>query len=155
MRRGLAAGALLRTDYAEFYAQRPDAMPTPPLRPFLIGLRREEASEGSTMAPTFFYSRPRFGLKPWEQDMLTQALLGKSDAELSTGLHVSPSTVAKRWHAIYERTAAVATDLFPCDAATGQSPQTRGSEKRRHLLAYLRHHPEELRPHLPPADQRG
>ncbi len=146
MRRGLAAGALLRTDYARFLG---DTLP-PPLRPYLIGNSRAEVQDGSTIAPLFFYTPPRFFFKPWEQEMLGHALLGTSDADLSTDLHVSPSAVQKRWHAVYERATSAAPELFPPDAATGPARQTRGTEKRRHLLAYLRHHPEELRPVLPP-----
>lgn len=148
MRRGVAAGTRLRTDYSHVFSNG-HPLPPPALRPFLVGIRREEVQDGCTVAPLFFYQRPRFYFKPWQQEMLRLALQGQSDAALSDRLHVSPSTVQKRWHAVYER-AAAAPELFPSGMATGQSPQTRGSEKRRHLLAYLRQHPEELRPILPP-----
>ncbi len=148
MRRGLATGSRLYTDYAEFFSGSVTS-PPPASRPFLVGATRDEAQDGSTIAPMFFYTPPRFFFKPWEQELLCLAMLGRSDAEAVAALHVSRSTVQKRWHTIYERTAA-APDLFPPDAVAGQSPQTRGAEKRRHLLAYLRHHPEELRPVLPP-----
>ena len=147
MRRGLAAGTLLRTDYARFFDN--GRLP-PPLRPYLIGTTRAEAQDGSTIAPAFFYTPPRFFFKPWEQDLLCHVLLGRSDAEVAARLHISPSTVQKRWYAIHERAAAAAPELFHRDAPTGQTPQTRGAEKRRHLLGYLRHHPEDLRPILTP-----
>ena len=154
MRRALAAGALLRSDYARFFDNGLLPLPPAPLRPYLIGITRAETQEGSMIAPTFYYTPPRFFFKPWEQELLRHALLGKSDAEVAADLHVSPSAIAKRWHAIYERAAAVAQELFHWDAPTGQTPQTRGAEKRRHLLGYLRHHPEELRLILPPKSRR-
>ncbi len=149
MRRGLAAGALLRSDYARFFDHKLMSLPPPPLRPFLIGNSRAEVQDGSTIAPLFFFTPPRFFFRPWEQEMLQQALRGLSDAELVAALHVSPSTVQKRWQAVYERAAA--PELFP---RASTETQTRGAEKRRHLLSYLRHHPEELRPVLPPGTRK-
>ena len=150
MLRALAAGALLRTDYARFYADGLLPLPPPPLRPYLIGATRAEAEDGSTIAPTFYHTPPRFFFKPKEQEILHLALLDKSDAEIVSARHISHSTVQKRWRTIYERAAAVVPELFPSDAVTEPPSQTRGVEKRRHLLAYLRHHPEELRPILTP-----
>ena len=151
MRRGLVAGSLLRTDYAHFYAEGDMLLPPPSLRPYLIGTSRAEVPDGCTIAPAFFCTPPRFFFRPWEQDILHLALLGKSDAEAMAALHISHSTVQKRWRTIYERAAAVLPTILPQEAiAEKASSQTRGSEKRRHLLAYLRHHPEELRPILVP-----
>ena len=154
MRRGLYAGALLRTDYSHFFDNGLLPLPPLPLRPYLIGTTRAEVQDGSTMSPTFFYARPRFFFRHWEQELLALALLGRSDTEVAASLHVSASTIQKRWHAVYERAAAVAPELFPRDSAAGQSPQTRGTEKRRYLLGYLRHHPEELRPILTPKSRK-
>ena len=145
MRRGVVAGSLLRTNYAHFFE---NGLPTspPPLRPYLIGTSRAEVPDGSTIAPLFFYTPPRLYFKSSEQELLRLALIGRSDAEIAAALHVSPSTVQKRWQGIYERAAAVVPELFPPQAMTEAASPTRGVEKRRHLLAYLRHHPEELRP---------
>jgi DNA-binding NarL/FixJ family response regulator len=154
MRRGLAAGALLRSDYARFFDHGLRTLPPPPLRPYLIGNSRAEVQDGSTIAPLFFYNPPRFFFRSLEQELLRYALLGRSDSELSTILHISASTVQKRWHTIYERAAVTAPELFPCEASAGSGRQTRGTEKRRHLIAYLRHHPEELRPILMPKTRK-
>lgn len=153
MHRALAAGALLRTDYSRFFDNGLLPVP-PPLRPYLIGTSRAEAQDGSNIAPVFFYTPPRIFFKPWEQDLLRRALLGKCDVGIAEDLHVSPSAIQKRWHSIYERATAVAPELFPSAAMTGQWSQTRGAEKRRHLLAYLRHHPEELRPSVEPKSRK-
>jgi hypothetical protein len=54
--------------------------------------------------------------------------------------------VKKRWHAIYERVADVDSELLPPSIAYGADASSRGAERRRHLLNYLRQHLEELRP---------
>jgi len=55
--------------------------------------------------------------------------------------------VKKRWHAIYERVADVDGELLPPSIAYGVPAASRGSERRRHLLNYLRQHLEEIRPY--------
>jgi hypothetical protein len=55
--------------------------------------------------------------------------------------------VKKRWHAIYERVADVDEELLPPAIAYGARVASRGAERRRHLLNYLRQHLEELRPY--------
>lgn len=143
--RGEAIGVRLLTDYGKFYDSGALPLPPPAAHPFLIGARREEVRDGSALSPLFFYAPPRFFFKPGEQEMLLQALLGASDEELASALHVSLSTVHKRWQALYERVAVVAPDLLP-SARDASSDHRRGVEKRRHLLTYLRSHLEELRP---------
>lgn len=148
MERGLVIGTRLLTDYGGFYADGTLPLPAPRARPYLIGARREEIQDGSALSPLFFHAPPRFGFKPGEQEILLQALYGDSDEELSQVLHVSLSTIHKRWQAIYERVAAVAPDLLP-GAGRSTSDRHRGAEKRRPLLMYLRSHLEELRPRNP------
>ena len=144
--RAQAAGALVQNDYSAYYFAHPEALPPLPRRPYLMGGRRDEVQDGSYLSPLFFYSPPRFFFKPGEQDLLWLALMDKSDEEITRLLHLSPSAVQKRWRASYERVAAVMPDLLPWSDLSGAEAQTRGTEKRRHLLRYLRSHPEELRP---------
>lgn len=143
-RRGLAVGARVKNDYAAFYEAHPDALPPPERRPYLIGGDRDETADGSYLSPLFFYTPPRFFFKIGEQEVLRLALLDRADEEMAHVLNVSPSTVQKRWRAVYERVSAVQPDFFPSDSAL--TPHTRGAAKRRHLIGYLRAHPEELRP---------
>ena len=147
--RSLAIGALVKNDYALFYAAHPDALPTPHRRPYLIGARREEVKDGAYLASLFFYTAPRFFFTLGEQAILRLALLDRTDDETAHALSVSSATVHKRWRAIFERVTAHAPDLL-APVAPGPPDQKRGIEKRRRLLAHLRHHPEELRPVLPP-----
>jgi hypothetical protein len=146
--RGLAVGARVKNDYAAFYAAHPEALPPPECRPYLIGGSRAETADGSYLSPLFFYHPPRFFFKIGEQDVLRLALLDQGDEEMTHSLSVSPSTVQKRWRTIYERVSAVEPTFFPSDNTL--TPHTRGTAKRRHLLGYLRSHPEELRPVRPP-----
>ena len=73
--------------------------------------------------------------------------MDRSDEEIAALLDVTLSTVKKRWASIYDCVAEQQPEALP-EAGGGAipAPQTRGQEKRRHLLSYLRQHPEELRP---------
>lgn len=111
----------------------------------LFGLTRAEAQArpGAYVARLFTTDPPRLGLRPHEQQLLQRALLGETDAEVSVALGLAPDTVKARWRALYDRVVARAPELLP---ETDSPEHKRGTEKRRRLLAYLRHHPEELRP---------
>jgi DNA-binding CsgD family transcriptional regulator len=146
------AGSVWRTDYAAYYQACLVPVPPPGERPFLMGLTRDEAlrSEGSTLARLFVHAPPRFGFRPAEQDVLRRALLrGETDEEIAVYLTISHEAVRKRWHSIYNRVSDHARDLLPAAPAGRENPAgtaaRRGTEKRRALLQYLRHHPEELR----------
>ena len=70
------------------------------------------------------------------------ALDGETDRDLSPALGLALPTIKSRWRKIYDRVAMVDPDLFPDrQDANGR----RGDEKRRRLMDYLRHHPQELR----------
>ena len=71
--------------------------------------------------------------------------MGETCETLATSLSLSPWTVKKRWRAIYERVADIDRDLLPPSIAYGPT-SSRGAERRRQLLNYLRQHVEELRP---------
>lgn len=136
-------GVLLRKEYAD--QPTPTPPPPPGREPRLVGITREEAlSRPGTLAMgIFLYAPPRFGFTNGERDLLQQALDGRTDEELAQVLHVSLATVKKRWEAVYDRVADVVESLtLPTNVTIGR----RGAEKRRRLLAYLREHPEELRP---------
>jgi hypothetical protein len=84
---------------------------------------------------------PQFEFTRGEQELLEFALEGGGDAAASSMLFVSLPAVKRRWENIFERVAAVRPDLCPPD---GEG--TRGTQKRQRILAYIRSHPEELRP---------
>ena len=111
----------------------------------LQGLTRAEAQAqpGTYAARLFAHEPPRLRFRPREQQQLQRALRGETDAEIAAALGLAPDTVKARWRSVYERLAERAPELLPDG---GFAERKRGAEKRRHLLAYLRHHPEELRP---------
>ena len=118
-------------------------------RPHLIGLSREieMRTPGSLVGMLFSYEAPHFGFSVSEQRLLLAALRGGTDEELADGLGISLSAVKKAWRGIYDRVAAEMPDIIPARSAAGSHARERTREKKRHLMAYLQAHPEELRPH--------
>lgn len=149
MRRATAAGLIVYNDYADYWRANPHLAPPERLMPYLMGVDRERAREGSYIAPVFVYTAPRFFFSVSEQELLRLALLDKTDEEMARALHVSESAVQKRWQAIFDRASASTVRWLPTPAEPERSDRVRGVEKRRHLLSYLRSHPEELRPTSP------
>jgi hypothetical protein len=113
--------------------------------PFILGATRETARQHLSWTTTLFqYSQPRMYPKPAEQKLLSAAIRGLKDEELSCELGVSLSFIKKTWSSIYNRAAEKLPELN-LEIAAGSVPQ-RGKEKKQRVLAYLREHPEELRP---------
>ena len=113
--------------------------------PFILGATPETALQHLSWTTTLFqYSQPRMYPKPAEQKLLSAAIRGLKDEELSCELGVSLSFIKKTWSSIYNRAAEKLPELN-LEIAAGSAPQ-RGKEKKQRVLAYLREHPEELRP---------
>ncbi len=111
-----------------------------------VHLRRDYSNYFLKHGAVFVYTPPRFHFNRSEQVLLRRALMGKTCEDLAASLFISPWTVKKRWHAIYEQVADIDSELLPPSIADGRHATSRGAERRRHLLSYLRQHPEELRP---------
>jgi hypothetical protein len=122
--------------------------------PFLLGLTNEIACKvpGGRVSTLFDYRQPRIFFTPAEQRLLLSALEGHTDDDVSNELAISSSGVKKCWQSIYARVALRLPELLPDNGSNGSA---RGSEKKRRLLSYLRGHPEDLRPLLPPSYQRA
>jgi DNA-binding CsgD family transcriptional regulator len=118
------------------------------VEPHLAGLPREIASRqvGSWVSPLFRYQPPILGFSRSEQRLLWAALRGATDDELSDALSISLSAVKKTWRSIYARAMDQLPELIPNQLSEEVLTQDRGKEKKRRLIAYLREHPEELRP---------
>lgn len=122
------------------------SLPTPEgtiVSPFLMGLTAAEFPQqlGSMAAGFMRYTPPRLFLSDAEQALLRAALDGQRDQELARLLEVSIAAIKKRWLSIYGKAAPV--------LGTGRESSSgdhRGPEKKRRVLAYIRAHPEELRP---------
>jgi hypothetical protein len=121
--------------------------------PFVLGSNRELARRraGSWISTLFDYREPRIFFAPSEQTLLLCALEGHTDDHISRELAISSSAVKKCWQSIYTRVGLRLPELLPEDGHNGGG---RGTEKKRRLLAYVRSHPEELRPLLPLASRR-
>jgi len=148
----LDAGAHLRRDYSNYFRKHRVPISKSQRRPCLVGLTKTEAlaHPGSHLAGIFAYTPPRFRFNRSQRMLLQHALMGETCDMLATSLCVSPWTIKKRWHAIYDRVADVDNELLPPPIANGSRATSRGAERRRHLLGYLRQHLEELRPFEPP-----
>jgi hypothetical protein len=120
--------------------------------PHIVGVTRElERSgrgnwSGSWIGALFDYQAPILGFNRSEQRLLCCALSGATDEQLAETLGSALPTVKKMWVSIYNRVADRLPALIPRRLQTDAPASSRGKEKRRGLLAYLREHPEELRP---------
>jgi DNA-binding CsgD family transcriptional regulator len=137
------------TDYGDYYRRTGLPVPPPGARLYLTGITREEAmaTPGRAIAPVFAYTPPRFFFSPCERRLLDRALLGETDRQLAKSLGRALPTVKSLWRTIYNRVGMVDPALLGSrhDAVVECQP-TRGRERRRRILEYLRQHPEELRP---------
>jgi len=97
----------------------------------------------SVAATVYRYRAPILRLRPAEQRLLAAALAGKTDAELSADLGLSIEAIKKRWMSIFDR-----VDEFKPEILTRADADSdgRGPQKRHRVVAYIRTHPEELRP---------
>lgn len=96
----------------------------------------------------FSFSPPRFGFNLHEQKLLRLAIDGHTDETIALLTSESLSNVKKRFRTIYSKVEGSAiADAFPEQEALLE--RHRGVEVRRHLLNYLREHPEELHPYIP------
>jgi len=145
----LDAGARLRRSYSSYSRGNGLSERESLGRPLLVGLTREEAlaHSGGNIASLFIYTAPRFLFSRSQRVLLQRALMGETCEQLAASLALSTWTVKKRWHAIYDRVSDVDSELLPPLVAYGAQAGSRGVERRRHLLNYLRQHLEELRPY--------
>ena len=117
-------------------------------QPHIVGVTRniESGRPGSWVGTLFDYQQPKCGFSQREQKLLLSALSGGTNDEVSNQVGVSRATVKNTWRSIYNRATSCLPELFQDHSQADVRIPERGKEKRRHLLAYLRDHPEELRP---------
>lgn len=144
----ISIGFNLRRDYGEFSGAPALAKLTELDRPYLIGVKAEETDIVKVnQAFSIFnsYTPPRFYFRPKEQSVLEEALEGSTDEEIARHSKVSIWSVKKRWGTIYEKVSKADPEMVK-QRPGGRNVESRSKEKRRHLLNYLKDHPEELRP---------
>jgi DNA-binding CsgD family transcriptional regulator len=141
------AGLRLKCDYADHFALHCIGVPAANERPVLMGLFADDPESrvlGTAAASLFHQGEPRFYFSPAEQRVLARAVLDESDEEIALEIGLSIAAVKKIWRRAYERVADEDPVLLAVDARGPGS--TRGKEKRRNLVRYLRYHLHELRP---------
>lgn len=114
----------------------------------LMAVTREEALGSAgfmILAPLFVQNEARLGLRDAEKKLLCEAMHGDTDMDLAGQLGLSVSSVKKRWSTVYQRIEMALPDLLP-KAERGSANDSRGAQKRHRVLAYVRDHPEEVRP---------
>jgi hypothetical protein len=105
----------------------------------------------SVAARMYRYQEPVLHLRPSEQKLLGAALVGKTDAELSADLGLSIEAIKKRWMSIFDRVDEFKPEIL---SNAGVESDGRGPQKRHRVVAYIRTHPEELRPFSWDANRR-
>jgi DNA-binding CsgD family transcriptional regulator len=110
--------------------------------PSLGVMSREHAAQHPghlTMNMLFLrFAQPRFSFNVAERRLLRFAIEGESDLRIADLLQIAPRTLKKRWAQIYFTMETVTG--IPSGGFGGH----RGAEARRHVLRYIRQHPEEL-----------
>jgi hypothetical protein len=107
--------------------------------------------------PTFVVKgglEPVLRLRSSDQELLAAAMNGSTDLELSNELGLKLPTLKKRWAAVFNRVAIARPDLLP-GHDDHLDRQARGRQKKHRLLAYVREHPQELRPFRHPQTSRN
>jgi hypothetical protein len=110
----------------------------------VVSAESARAAPYSLAARMYRYQSPVLRLRPAEQALLTAALDGKTDAELSRNLGLSIEAVKKRWISIFGRFDEFKPEIL---SSTGVNDSRRGPQKRHRVVAYIRTHLEELRPY--------
>ena len=114
----------------------------------LVEISRDDSElPGTSLFRLLFrHTPPELGFRESEQDLLIAARDGATDAELAERLGISVSAVKKRWLNVFHRVELNRPALF---GGTGVPAGERGPQRRHQVLAYVRDHPEELRPWAP------
>jgi DNA-binding CsgD family transcriptional regulator len=143
-----AWGKSLGYDVLEYSPDRLRAADIPLDRaPFLLTAARSELPGNTGYGSNLLFlsfSPPRLGLNARQQQLLSLALDGGTDLTIARAAGISEAAVKKHFRMIYDKVsgAGIVDSL-----AVKRTLDKRGAEARRHLLNYLRDHPEELRPY--------
>jgi hypothetical protein len=124
------------------------------LQPYLVVQDKEHVPASPLHGHMLFFHAPPavLGFSRAEQRVLERALLEESDAVIADDLGISLDAVKQTWRRAFDRVGRVMPYVIPVDTEVSD---TRGCEKRRHLVHYLRGHLEELRPHVMNSPKRG
>jgi hypothetical protein len=112
-----------------------------PNRPILWGAEPSDAfmRVNSFLTRFFDYREPVCGLSASQIEVLKLALEGLSDAEIACRLCLTQDAVKARWRVVYRKVDAALPALLPRNDSG-----SRGIEKRRILLSWLKNNPSEM-----------
>lgn len=133
------------SDFADFHAKNPGNRWSRRRSLAVIEKTNALSMTGSAASMFFSYTPPVLRFRHADQQLLGAALEGLTDHELADVLGLNVQTIKKRWASVFDQVSEVMPSLLPC-SSHGIDRRTRGPQKRHRLLAYLRRHPEELRP---------
>jgi transcriptional regulator with XRE-family HTH domain len=110
--------------------------------PYLIGMSREEAMkpemEGRLIRELFRHTQPVCLFTPKDQELLQLALTGMSEAHIAAVLNCAKEEIKARWESIYQHIPELQAEVL----FSGHNYR----QKSAALVAWLKNHPEELRP---------
>lgn len=139
-------GLIVRAEYPSYETLLADVPPN--RKPLVFFMTREEAARrpGNLALNHVFlrFTAPQFAFMATERRLLRFALEGEADAAIADILAIAPATLKKRWARIYEAMEPVIGTRVHGDDGR------RGTEVRRHVLRYVRQHPEELHAYRAP-----
>ena len=121
---------------------------SPTVGPFVLVMNSRLASTrfGSWATALFVTANPKIGFSRSEQRLLSAALRGLSDDELTCELGISLSAIKKTWRSVYSRIEQSGMAILPPVPEDRVESLDRGKGKKHLVLNYVRSHPEELRP---------
>jgi hypothetical protein len=107
--------------------------------------RERAVANNSLLLPMFLYASPVVGFTRAEQDVIREALDGRTDAEISRALAISMTATKARWNRIHLRFFTRLPDLDR--RAPQPNGRGRGEQMRHIILEYVRRNLCELTPH--------
>lgn len=117
-------------------------------QPHMLRLVEGDLQPGAMSFASHLFNppRPRLRLSPAEQRVALKALAGAPDWAIAEMLGLSLETVRTHWSSIYARLSATLPEF--AERSDREKRITRGPERRRRAVEYLRQSMHELRPHL-------
>ena len=100
--------------------------------------------DGSVLARHFSCPLPCLFLRASDQELLLAALDNPTDESLTKQLGLTKEAIKRRWKVLFERVENEMPEMF--EAIQNVDRKGRGPQRRHVILAYIRKHPEELRP---------
>jgi hypothetical protein len=91
--------------------------------------------------PFVEHTSPILDFTPSQKRLLAAALRGAETTELADALCRTPAAIKRTWTAIFEKVVRHYPALLPITEGS-----SRGQQKRHKVMAYIRAHPEEMRP---------